>query len=180
MIVIMSLELSDQFANGSSRKLDVGEYLFHRDDPVEWMHIVESGEVRLVRYQQNGNAVILQRAHSGAFAAEASLFSARYHCDAVAATPSVVKAVEKSKFVEKLQTDPNLANLWSKRLAQEVQRARLRSEIAALKTVAQRLDAWLTWNDTLPEKGEWRALAFEIAVSPEALYRELSNRRTRT
>ncbi len=53
----------------------------------------------------------------------------------------------------------------------------MRSEIVALKTVAQRLDAWLTWHDAIPPKGECRALAFEIAVSPEALYRELGKRK---
>jgi hypothetical protein len=29
----------------------------------------------------------------------------------------------------------------------------------------------------LPSKGEWKALAEDIGVSPEALYRELSKRR---
>jgi hypothetical protein len=52
------------------------------------------------------------------------------------------------------------------------------AETVSLRTVAQRLDAWLAWNeDRLPGKGEWKAVAEEISVSPEALYRELAARR---
>jgi hypothetical protein len=39
--------------------------------------------------------------------------------------------------------------------------------------------AWLAGHAAnLPARGEWRALAGEIAVSPEALYREIARRRT--
>ena len=64
-------------------------------------------------------------------------------------------------------------------LAHEVQNARLRAETLALKSVAARLDAWIAWNGALPEKGKWTALAGEIAVSPEALYREIARRRSK-
>jgi CRP-like cAMP-binding protein len=70
------------------------------------------------------------------------------------------------------------SNVWSNYLAQELQRSRLRSEILSLKTVAARLEAWIAWNGgNAPEKGEWKLLAGEIGVSPEALYRELAKRR---
>jgi hypothetical protein len=46
-----------------------------------------------------------------------------------------------------------------------------------MKTVAARLDAWIEWNGELPPKGEWISLAAELAVSPEALYREIGRRR---
>jgi hypothetical protein len=42
--------------------------------------------------------------------------------------------------------------------------------------VAARLDAWLTLK-RLPPKGEWGALADDIGVTREALYRELARRR---
>ncbi|WP_417462897.1 Crp/Fnr family transcriptional regulator [Kordiimonas sp.] len=169
--------LIDLFKERSPRPLAIGKYLFHRDQTVDQMFMVHDGEIRLIRHQADGNEVILQRAYSGDLLAEASLFSERYHCDAIAATPSKIRALPKSSFLAALQTDLDLATFWAKRLAQEVQRARLRSEIVSLKTVAQRLDAWLAWNGDIPSKGEWRALAFEIAVSPEALYRELGKRR---
>jgi hypothetical protein len=47
--------------------------------------------------------------------------------------------------------------------------------------VAERLDAWIAWNDgNSPEKGEWKLVANQIGVSPEALYREIGKRRNCT
>jgi hypothetical protein len=53
----------------------------------------------------------------------------------------------------------------------------MRSEIRTLRTVAERLDAWLGVIGTLPERGSWTALAAELGVSREALYREMRRRR---
>ncbi len=48
----------------------------------------------------------------------------------------------------------------------------------AIRSLARRLDAWLELNDfSLPPKGNWQTLARELAVSPEALYRELARRK---
>lgn len=48
----------------------------------------------------------------------------------------------------------------------------------SLKTVAERLDAWTAANQGAPPiKGEWKTVAVEMGVSPEALYRELAKRR---
>jgi len=76
-----------------------------------------------------------------------------------------------------LVDDRDFSHAWSAHLATEVQRARLHAEIVSLTTVAARLNAWLAWNGPLPEKGEWSAVAEQIGVSPEALYRELARRR---
>ncbi|MCP4184697.1 MAG: hypothetical protein GY761_15500 [Hyphomicrobiales bacterium] len=47
-----------------------------------------------------------------------------------------------------------------------------------MKKVSERLDAWLDWySGELPHKGEWKEVAAEIGVSPEALYRELASRK---
>jgi CRP/FNR family transcriptional regulator, dissimilatory nitrate respiration regulator len=60
-------------------------------------------------------------------------------------------------------------------LGKEVRSARLRAEILTLKTVAERLDAWLADRETLPDKGRWKVAAHEIGTSPEAFYREIAN-----
>lgn len=76
---------------------------------------------------------------------------------------------------------PFPSSKWIARLSHELQSARKRAEIASLRTVGSRLEAWLIWNDgALPARGYWRDLANEIAVSPEALYREFSGRRTKS
>lgn len=106
------------------------------------------------------------------------MFSEHYHCDAMAAAKTHILAVPIGVIRDLLNDEPAFARAWTRHLSHELQSARKRAEIVSLRTVGARLDAWLTWNDgQLPSKGEWRRLAEEIGVSPEALYRELSGRR---
>ncbi|WEX78991.1 Crp/Fnr family transcriptional regulator [Sinorhizobium numidicum] len=160
------------------RSFEKNEHLFHRGDPVRTMFVVTDGCANLIRYQEDGSPAVLQRSTPGTVLAEASLFSEHYHCDAVAATATEVMAVPVSEIRRLLNQDHVFALEWARHLSRELQSARKRAEIISLRTVGARLDAWLTWNDgDLPPKGEWRRLAEEIGVSPEALYREISKRR---
>lgn len=109
--------------------------------------------------------------------AEASAFAETYHCDAIVRSDACVRGISRRRFLDLFRTDPKLSETWAARLAREVQTTRLRSEILALRTVTERLDAWLAWHGTLPPKGEWHQIARQIAVSPEALYREIARRR---
>ena len=120
---------------------------------------------------------MLQRAAFYTVLAEASVYAENYHCDAVAELPTNVFELSKSAFLQHLREDGYFSHLWAAHLAREVQSARYRSEILSLRTVAERLDGWLAWRgDELPPKGEWKSIARQIAVSPEALYRELARR----
>jgi CRP-like cAMP-binding protein len=51
------------------------------------------------------------------------------------------------------ENDPAFAAAWASHLAGEVRSARLRSEILALRTVAERLNAWIAANGEFPPKG---------------------------
>jgi len=176
----MSEFISDllKMFDGRDRSLDAGEPLFHRGDPVSALYIVTDGEVHLIRYQENGDAIILQRAGAGDVLAEASLFSDRYHCAAVARTRTAATGIPRRALRARLREDPDFAEAWAAHFAREIQNTRFRSEVLSLRTVGARLDAWLTWHDAMPPKGAWKELAFEIGVSPEALYREMAKRRT--
>ena len=155
-----------------------GQAIFRLGDAVRTMHVIHSGIVHLVRHQADGAALILQRAGAGAILAEASLYSATYHCDARAETATVTWAIERTEVRRRLVQNAAFGEAWAIHLAHEVQRARLHSEILSLKTVADRLDAWVAWHGppTL-KKGSWSLIAREIGVSPEALYREIARRR---
>jgi CRP-like cAMP-binding protein len=134
--------------------------------------------VNLIRYQADGNGAVLQRSTSGTILAKASLFSDRYHCDAVVAAATEALLVPVPAVRKMLEHDLIFAREWMAHLSRELLSARKRSEIAALRTVGARLDAWIAWNDdAFPARGDWRGLAGEIGVSPEALYREISRRR---
>jgi CRP-like cAMP-binding protein len=156
---------------------EVGEAVFHLGDPVKLIHFVTAGVIHLVRHQQHGAALVLQRAGEGSILAEPSMFSDAYHCDARVITAARTVAVSRDEVLDRVKGDGAFALAWSRRLAHEVQKARLQAEIVSIKTVAARLDAWLNWYGSMPTKGSWVSLAAEIGVSPEALYREISKRR---
>ncbi len=158
-----------------------GQHLFHRGDPVTELHFVLVGSIHLVRHQGDGSALVLQRAGAGSILAEASLYSSTYHCDAVAFGAAATRVYAKASLKKLLVKSSEFSNVWASYLAQELQRSRLRSEILSLRTVSERLDAWIVWNGgSFPEKGEWKLVANQIGISPEALYREIAKRRVCT
>lgn len=180
MIAIMSPDLDHALVGlpWTERRLDAKAGLFHRDDPVQWMHRIVTGEVRLLRRDAGGGELILQRAGAGEVVAEPSLWSGRYHCDAEAATPTVLRRVPVTAMRDLLVRDGDAARAWMMHLGAAAQAARLRAEILSLRRVAERLDAWLSMQGApLPGPGAWRGLAAEIGVTPEALYREIARRR---
>jgi len=180
MIAIMSddfFSLLHRIA-GTPRQLDQGALLFERGDMVKNLYALEQGEVHLLRRQPDGAEFVLQRATSGAIIAEASLTSETYHCAAEAFTPVRLTSWPSPTIRSHLDEGGELARAYTVHLATEVRLARLRGEIANLRRVTDRLDAWLIWHDEkLPSKGQWRRVAQEINVTPEALYRELARRR---
>ena len=180
MIIIMSSSLFAQLRvlPGHRRRFDSGAFLFRQDDPVESLYLIETGAVGLLRHQPDGFVLTLHRAGTGSVLAEASLYAERYHCDAEAAQATGTFAIRKPAILSAFARDPALAAAWAAHLAQEVQAARLRAEILALRTVAARLDAWLAAHrGRLPPRGGRRSVAAEIGITPEALYRELGRRR---
>ena len=84
MIPIMSDALALLFDTAEPRRIDRGAWLFHGGDPVHNMYRVSQGAVDLTRVTGAGAPVILQRGRPGQVLAEASAYSAIYHCDAQA------------------------------------------------------------------------------------------------
>jgi len=180
MIRIMSNQLIPALRALSSdiRHFDKGAVLFTQGDKVHSLHLIESGSVHLIRHQIGGFALTLHRASAGAILAEASLFSEHYHCDAIAQQPTRTICIPKALVQAEMARDQSLTRAWAVFLAREVQATRARAEILALRSVADRLDAWLGMQGgEMPDKGSWKNVAGEIGVSAEALYRELARRR---
>ncbi|WP_409523923.1 Crp/Fnr family transcriptional regulator [Nitrincola sp. MINF-07-Sa-05] len=176
--MLNELERLFRALNPMEKSFDMGETVFRRNQSVSSLYFVLSGHASLIRHREDGVELVLQRAGIGKVLAEASLFSDRYHCDARAGESTVLLQVNRSRLIDLLQSDPALSMLWLESLSHSVQQARTRAEIISLRTVRERLDAWLLMNgESLPEKGQWKRMAAELAVSPEALYRELAARK---
>ena len=180
MIAVRSMFLFERLhgLSPTEREFTPGAHLFRRGDEVSVLHLVVAGEAHLVRHRSDGGRLVLQRALPNTVLAEASLFSERYHCDCVAVMPTRTLAFPRPAVRLLLGADPGFAESFPLHLAQELQAMRFRAEILSLRTVRERLDAWLAWHgDDLPARGTWTTIASEIGTSPEVLYRELARRR---
>lgn len=166
------------FEDGRSICLQEDDYLFFAGDPVISMYQLEEGQIDLLRHTSSGSVMIMNRVLGGCVPAEASAYSKVYHCDAKARSLSRVRAISVDLFLQRVEQSDRLRHEWSAHLAHELQQSRFQAEIRALKTVAQRLDAWMGINGDLPPKGSWQEIAELLGVSREALYRELARRRS--
>ncbi len=140
------------------------------------MFYVVAGEVTLQRSGLQGEPVVLQRTRLG-FVSEASLKTAKYHCDALAITDTTVIKVPIRELAAALDRDPEFASRWINMLNSEVKRLRLHCERLSMKSVKDRV---LHLINTEGQNGKYSAntglksLAGELAVTHEALYRTLA------
>lgn len=177
MICIMWQNLSI-FDRDTIQRFDPGDTVFCAGSAVKQVFLVCSGRTALVRPLLSGEPAVLQRASSGCIIAEASVYAQHYHCDCVALEETELVHMPRKSFLDVLRSDSHLAETWASYLAHGIQQARMLAEIRSLRTVAERLDAWIAEYGELPEKGQWQGLAYELSVSREALYRELARRRS--
>ena len=150
-----------------------GELLFATGDKPLVMFFVESGEVVLQRLGQQGDTLVLQRARHG-FVAEASLQSARYHCDARVAAKARVTRIGVAQIQSAMAADPAFAARWISMLNQELRRLRLQCERLSLNRVQDRLLHLMETegsNGSFPLGAGLKSLAGQLGVTHEALYR---------
>ena len=152
------------------------ERLFLTGKKPEWMFYVIAGEVTLERTGLQGESVVLQRTRLG-FVSEASLKTAKYHCDGLAITDTNVIKVPITELSGALDRDPDFASRWISMLNTEVKRLRLHCERLSMKSIKDRV---LHLINTEGRNGEYqvntglKSLAGELGVTHEALYRTLA------
>lgn len=169
-------------ASAVERKLASGETLFRAGTKTVGLFEVISGKVRLARgdRDRSGREAVLQVASSGETLAEASLFSATYHCDAIAATEALVRLYPKKVLLKELERDPKLARAFTTRLAQQVIALRTRLEQRNILSARERIRHFLTLNlgvdgQTVEFSGTLKELAADLGLTHEALYRTLAD-----
>jgi CRP-like cAMP-binding protein len=160
------------------RELAAGETLFRQGDPAAAIFGVEAGRLRLLRVTADDRRIALHTARPGELFAEAALFAAAYHCDAVAATAARVRCLPKTKLLAAFRADPDLAERFMAVLARQVMTLRGRLERRNIRSARLRLvEHILLAGDggrRLRLDGTLADLAEEIGLTPEALYRTLA------
>lgn len=150
-----------------------GDRLFSAGEKPTYMFFIGSGEVLLERMGRQGESIVLQRTRHG-IVSEASLQSARYHCNGKVIAPSEITGVPIHKITAALASDPAFSSRWIGMLNREVKRLRLQCERLSLHKVQDRL---LHFLETEGQRGKYplgsglKSLAGELGVTHEALYR---------
>jgi CRP-like cAMP-binding protein len=163
----------------AERRLKAGEALFRQGDKSEGFYQVVAGRVRLARVDAAGHEIVLHVAGPSDVVAEASLFSATYHCDAIAGSAAVVRIFPKREVLAAFERDPQAAQAFTAMLARQVMRLRARIEQRNIRSARDRLRHWLALNAgrdgrTVALPGTLKELAAELGLTHEALYRTLA------
>jgi CRP-like cAMP-binding protein len=161
------------------RKLKAGEALFRLGDKATGLCEVVSGRVRLARVDRSGHEIVLHVAGPGGTLAEASLFSASYHCDAIASTNATVRVYPKREMLAAFERDPRAMRAFSAMLARQVMSLRTRIEQRNIRSARERVRHYLVLNAgadgrTVELGGTLKDMAAELGLTHEVLYRTLA------
>lgn len=160
------------------RRVAAGAALFRQGNPTFGFFRLVSGCIRLVRVTPSGAKVPMHTVRPGELFAEASLFSARYHCDAIATRASEVLVYSKTELTSRFREHGGDLWTFAGALAHHVQALRtgleLRQIRSARERVLQSLELRCGASDTAKMDGTLKQFAEEIGLTHEALYRALA------
>ena len=161
------------------RTLKAGDTLFRRGNRTSGLYEIVEGQLRLVRVNRAGREAVLHVAMAGETIAEASLFSASYHCDAIATTDTVVRLYPKAAVLAEFDRNPKAARKFAAVLARQVMTLRTRLEQRNIRAARDRVRHYLAINvdaegRTVALPGTLRDVASELGLTHEALYRTLA------
>jgi CRP-like cAMP-binding protein len=160
------------------RRVAAAAALFRQGEPTFGLFRLVSGRLTLVRMTPAGTQVPMHSVRPGELFAEASIFSARYHCDAIATSACVVLVYPKAELLRRLKDDA--VGLWTfvAELAHRVHELRTRLEMRQIRSAPERVIQSLTLrcgaSGTWKMDGTLKQFAEEIGLTHEALYRTLA------
>ena len=164
--------------NAECRQLTRGEFLFRHGEAVTHLYFVLAGDVRLIEYASCGTECVLQRAGPGEWLGECSVCVETYSCSARATSSARVAGIRMPEFARTLREDVEFTNAWANQLALSLRRLFGRYERRSLKTARERVQHYLVAESRgqshLDLKLPLAALAGELGLTPESLYRTLA------
>ena len=159
-------------------RLAAGAALFRQGARTLGLFRVLSGRVRLVRLTPGGTEVPMHTAVAGELFAEASIFSAHYHCDAIALQDCEILVYPKAELTRHLLVKPAMLWAFTAEMARRTQDLRTRLEVRQIRSAPDRVlqflrlrcDADGNWSPP----GTLKQWAQELGLTHEALYRALA------
>jgi len=131
-------------ALGVLRRIGRDELLFAAGDPANGFYIIQSGQVRVFKMDDQGREVEVARLGPGETLAEAAAFAAKeFPLFAQAVRDSTVLFFDKDSVLRRIEADPSLAGLFITLLAKKCLTLNRRIESLGLLTVKQRLAQYL-------------------------------------
>lgn len=160
------------------RRVEAGAALFRQGTRTFGVFRLVSGRIRLVRATLSGTQVPMHTVRPGQLFAEASLFSARYHCDAIATRTSEVLVYSKAELTSRFKEHGDDLWAFAAALAHHVQALRTGLELRQIRSARDRvlrsLELRCGASGTVKMDGTLKQLAEEIGLTHEALYRALA------
>lgn len=157
--------------------LDRGEVLFQQGGAVERVYCVKTGKVELVRTTIEGTPITLHTAQSGETFAEASLFSDKYHCTAIANSPAEVLYLRKLELLNYLEQNPAAMKNLLLTFSHQVRELRAINEIKNIRSAKERILAFIRGemdeNKELVLSMPLKDIAHRIGLAHETFYREI-------
>ena len=162
------------------KELAAEQILFQQGDSASAFFIVETGQLKLVRYISEDTIVTFESVGSGESLAEIALFSDTYPCAAVAEVASRVIVYPKQLILSALRDHADLAEDLRTMLVRKIQVLKVRLELRDIRASHQRVLRYLrylvqpdhpnivTFNRPLKD------IATDLGLTPETLSRALS------
>ncbi|SPJ26556.1 Crp/Fnr family transcriptional regulator [Falsiruegeria mediterranea] len=145
------------------------ETLFLQGSVTKGLYVVLAGRVHLERMGPNGERFVIHRATAGTSFAEASIFSDRYHCDAVVIEAGDLIRIDKAAVLAAF-ADADFALSYGRRASRQIQAQRQLLEIVGIRRAEDRVLAGLVAGLLDSTVVDFAAL---LQLSPEAAYRAL-------
>lgn len=154
------------------RRYGKGDIVFKQGDPCGGIWFVQTGRVDLQRVTDSGHLVLIHRARQNESFAEASLFSADYHCTARAeqADTGLIE-VNRLALLDALRSNSDFSVNLCAMLAGQVQSYRHQVELLSVRKAEDRV-LQAAAHGMLGD--DIKAFAARIALSHEVVYRALA------
>ena len=158
--------------------LSAGEILLQQGEAAHYLYWVASGRIRLVSFV-NQQMVTHYFVEAGELFGESALYVPNYGCTAIAETTSEVIAIPVGDFAAALKQDQALSETYLAQLTQRFYAVKSLLELRSINSARDRLlhyliNLRLPRQDTVVLNKPLRAIASELALTPEALSRLLS------